>query len=42
MSEMCLSGVFRDIDLNLDLSYWSLRSFISMGVRNPPSGYPFC
>ena len=26
MSEMCISYIFGDIDLSVDLSYWSLRS----------------
>ena len=38
MSEMCISCIFEDIDLSLDLSYWSLRSFVTMDVRNFASG----
>ena len=38
MSETYIFCIFEDIDLSLDLSYWSLRSFISMDVSNPASG----
>ena len=37
MSEMCISYIFGYIDLSLDLSYWSLHSFISMDISNPAS-----
>ena len=38
MSEMCISCIFVDIDLSLDLSYWSLHSFISIDISNPALG----
>ena len=38
MPEMGISCIFGDIHLSLDLSYWSLRSFIPLDVSNPASG----
>ena len=36
---MCISCISEDIDLSLNIPYWSLRSyFISMNVSNPASG----
>ena len=38
MSEICISGIFGDIAVSIDLSYWSQLNFISMDLSNPASG----